>query len=141
MMSDSVAWLAAAGGTALVSAAATDAWQTARSGFAKLLGRGDSSRELSVATRLDALAAELAQQPAHEQEQVRQTLIIGWTARLHDFLEDTPEVAEELRRLVDRVRTALPEDHSAARQTVHAQDQAIQYVSQHGNVYVHHHRP
>lgn len=140
-MWDSVAWLAAAGSTALVDAAATDAWQTARTGFARLLGRGNHRTELSVATRLDGMAAQLEQQPDHEREGARQELVIGWTARLRDFLEDNPEVAAELRELIDRVRVGLPETSNVAGQSVHARDHAVQYVSQHGNVYVNHHAP
>ncbi len=135
-MSDSVAWLAAAGGTALVGAAATDAWQTARSGFARLLGRGDGNRELTVATRLDHMAARLTEQSDREREQVRQELVTAWTARLSDFLEERPELATELRELIGRLRASLRETSGAAQQTVHAQDHAVQYISQHGNVYV-----
>lgn len=41
MLTETLELLAATGGTALVSAAATDAWQTTRSGFTRLLGRGN----------------------------------------------------------------------------------------------------
>ncbi|MDN3252914.1 hypothetical protein [Streptomyces sp. MA25(2023)] len=87
------------------------------------------------------MAAQLEQQPDHEREGARQELVIGWTARLRDFLEDNPEVAAELRELIDRVRVGLPETSNVAGQSVHARDHAVQYVSQHGNVYVNHHAP
>ncbi|MFD7699947.1 hypothetical protein [Streptomyces caelestis] len=139
-MSD-VTWLAAAGGTALVGAAATDAWQSARQGFANLLGRGDRHRELRFAARLDGIAAELEHLPARERERTRQELVTAWTARLSDLLEDHPEVTAQLRNLVDHVQAGPPETGSGAGQTVQARDNAVQYVSQHGNVHVNHHGP
>jgi len=92
-------------GTASFSASSTtpskggraSAGQSARSGFVRLLGRGDPRRELSAANRLDSTAALLEQQREGEPDRLRQELIIGWTARLQDFLADDPESATELR--------------------------------------------
>lgn len=55
-----VEWIAAAtaaGGTALIGAAATDAWQTARDGVVKLFTRGGKRRADLVRDHLDRDAA------------------------------------------------------------------------------------
>jgi hypothetical protein len=44
MVVEWIAASAAAGGTALIGAAATDAWQTARDGVVKLFARGGERR-------------------------------------------------------------------------------------------------
>jgi hypothetical protein len=46
-MVDELVELARAAGTALVGAMATDVWQVARSGMARLFGRGVHSQKLS----------------------------------------------------------------------------------------------
>lgn len=52
MLSEALSGLAAAGGTALVGAVATDAWHSARTGFARLLGRGEPALERVESVRL-----------------------------------------------------------------------------------------
>jgi hypothetical protein len=105
--------LAASGGAALVGAAATDAWQTARAGFARLLSRGDSRRQQLAETRLDNTAAQVSGAAEAGRDEVRGRELAVWSARLADFVEEYPETAEELRALTEQVRSALP----AAQQT------------------------
>lgn len=59
MLEAALAALAAAGGTAVVEAAGTDAWAGLRARVAQLFGRGDDGRERAELARLDATAAAL----------------------------------------------------------------------------------
>ncbi|MEU1183058.1 hypothetical protein ABZ464_36550 [Streptomyces sp. NPDC005820] len=114
--------LAASGGTAVVTAAGTDAWTETRTIVARLLGR-DGRREETVLQRLDQTAAELARVPAGDTrtalEQVSDEQARSWQTRFEDLLEDLPEAArneavEELRRLVEHVRQHGPGSGASA---------------------------
>jgi hypothetical protein len=72
MLTEALAALAASGDTALAAAAATDAWQSARTGFADLLGRAGWHEELAE-SRLDRTAAEVDH--AAEPDAVRERLL------------------------------------------------------------------
>jgi hypothetical protein len=99
-------WVTAAA-TALVNAAATDAWQTARDGFAQLLSRSDTPRRRLAVTLLDATAAEIEQADDADVDRVRRTQLQVWQTRLRDLLDKDPEVVTELRALTDQITTAL----------------------------------
>jgi hypothetical protein len=102
-----VAALASAGGSALIGAAATDAWNSARDGVLALFGRsGDRRREVAAA-RLDADAAQIEAAPAAERDTVRARVLPGWQTRLADLLEEYPEAREELQAWVQRVLVDL----------------------------------
>lgn len=98
--------LAATGGTAVVAAMATDAWESARSGVARLLGRNDRQRVKFVEAQLDEDAVLV--QVAADGERVRAELAPLWGRRLAALLQDNPDAAEELRDLIKRVHTELP---------------------------------
>jgi hypothetical protein len=80
-LTDGFAELALLAARTVVSAAATDTWQAAKRGVARLLGRGDPARE------------QLAER---------------WAGRLADLLEEMPGVEADLRGWVDQVRALLP---------------------------------
>ncbi|MGW1778574.1 hypothetical protein ACWCQQ_05450 [Streptomyces sp. NPDC002143] len=112
--------LAASGGTAVVTAAGTDAWVETRTTVARLLGR-DGPREEAVLLRLDRTAADLAQAAAGdaqgELERLRADESGSWTTRFRDLLQDLPEeerkeAARQLESLVERVLQHGP--HSGA---------------------------
>jgi hypothetical protein len=105
------AWLtqlAATGAAALVGAAATDAWQQARSGFARLLARRPGSEEAIVLHRLDALSAEIEQAPPVDRDEIRRRQQPLWQARLEDLIEKDDAAAQDLAGLTDRLRAQLP---------------------------------
>jgi hypothetical protein len=118
MLEEALVALAAAGGTALVEAAATDAWTKAKERFAQLLGRGDQQRAVVVEGRLERTRAELLPLTGAELEQAREVRATEWATRLRDVLEEHPESAEELREVVEQLRaegvsvTASTGDHS-----------------------------
>lgn len=106
-----VGWLAQLGTTGalvLVQAAATDVWQLARTGFARLLGRGDRAREAVAERRLDALAAEVEQALPAQRDEVRRRLLPAWQTRLADLVEEDPAAADALQVLRDELLTRLP---------------------------------
>jgi hypothetical protein len=108
MVAEWITSLAATGGATLVAAAATDAWQHAKAGFARLFGRGDRAREVAAARRLDTLASEVEQVPPAQRAELLQRLRDDWRVRLADLIEDDPTIAEALRPLVEQIRALLP---------------------------------
>ena len=109
MLTEIAAALAAAGGTAVVEAMATDAWESARSGIARLLGCGDDRhRREIIEAQLDEDAAMLERADPGDSEQVRQELEPVWRRRLATHLDQHPEALDELRELVEQVRDRLP---------------------------------
>ncbi|MCX4711041.1 MULTISPECIES: hypothetical protein [Streptomyces] len=102
MLTESLAALAAAGGTAVVSAAGTELWDSFRTRVAGLLGRGNDTTERITLERLDRTAAE-AEPAAADQAS-------AWASRFSDALEEaSPEeqeqLAERLRELVDEINS------------------------------------
>jgi hypothetical protein len=103
-----LAQLAATGAAALVGAVATDAWETARDGFGRLLRRRSAEAEPLTERRLDALAAEVEQAPPEERDAVRRRLIPVWETRLADLIEEEPALADDLAGLSEQVHARLP---------------------------------
>ncbi|WP_327321998.1 hypothetical protein OG735_05460 [Streptomyces sp. NBC_01210] len=104
--------LASSGAAALVAAAATDAWQTARTGFLRLLGQGDPRRERLAASRLDEAAARIEGAADGGSGRIREELFPVWRTRLTDLMQEHPEVVDQLRALTHELRATLPADHN-----------------------------
>lgn len=105
MLEETLAALAAAGGTAVVQAAGTDAWNGFQARVAQLLGRGDAGRERAELERLGRTAALLTAAGTGEPEQVRIRQEVSWQARFETLLEtltdeEREQVAAELRSLL-----------------------------------------
>lgn len=112
MLSEILVALAASGGTAVVTAAGTDAWIETRTTVARLLSR-DGQPEEAVLQRLDETAAALTQAATGDAQAVLERMLAGqadsWTTRFRALLQDLPErerdeAARELESLVERVR-------------------------------------
>ncbi|MDX3534175.1 hypothetical protein PV721_07310 [Streptomyces sp. MB09-01] len=107
MLPEALLALATAGGTAVVQAAGTDAWDSFRAQVAGWFGRGDTDRASGELVRLDRSASELATAGADtggERARIRQEAM--WQARFEGLLESLPDdqrdrAAEELRALLD----------------------------------------
>jgi hypothetical protein len=108
VLAEGLVSLASLAGRTVVGAAATDAWETAKQGFARLLGRGDLSRTELAERRLDQTHKELAGVPAAELEMTQSQLTASWQTRLTDMLEEHPETAADLRALIEQVQAQLP---------------------------------
>ena len=100
--------LLALAGNTVVTAATTDAWEAARQGFARLLGRGDPDRTKMAERRLAETREQLTCAEGQDLEQVRTALAERWTGRLADLLEEHPDTEADLRALVQQIQAALP---------------------------------
>ncbi|QKV96163.1 hypothetical protein HUT19_34260 [Streptomyces sp. NA02950] len=99
--------LAASGGTAVVTAAGTDAWAGLRQAVARWLGRGDAQREQDELERLDRTGAAIQAADPADAELARLRLEGSWQARIEAVLESLSEgerdqAADQLRGLLAR---------------------------------------
>ena len=108
MLAESLMALAALAGNTVVTAATTDAWEAARRGFARLLGRGDLQRTAVAERRLGQTHEQLTGVTGADLESAQAALEAQWVMRLADLLEEDPGIEDDLRGLVKDIRTALP---------------------------------
>jgi hypothetical protein len=78
----------------------TDAWTSAKQGFARLLSRGKHDRQEIAEQRLERSRQEVAGSTGAELDHVRSEQEAAWRLRLSDLLEDDPAAEAELRVLV-----------------------------------------
>jgi hypothetical protein len=107
-LEDALLSLASLAGQTVVTAAVTDAWGTAKRGFARLLGRGDPSRTELAERRLEQTRDQLTGVPAAELERARAELEATWRTRLLDLLEEHPDAVADLRALVEQIQAEMP---------------------------------
>jgi hypothetical protein len=100
--------LAALAGNTVVTAAVTDAWEAARKGFARLLGRGDPDKTKLAEQRLAETHDQLTEARGADLERVRAALEAQWATRLADLLQEDPGVEADLRALVEQIQAQLP---------------------------------
>jgi hypothetical protein len=134
-----VDWLtsiAVAGGSALVSAAATDAWESARSGMAHLFGRGGQRRRDAAERWADQTATAIEQAPESDLAATRERLALAWQQRLADLIEEYPEFGEDLRSWVQHMQALLPAAEQTWVNTFVARDHATQYNAPGGSITV-----
>jgi hypothetical protein len=137
MVVEWLAALAAAGGSALVGAAANEAWVQARAGAVALFAKVGRRREI-VERWADETAAEIEATPVAARDEARQRLAPQWAGRWADLLEEFPELEAELRAWSDEVRRELPPASQTWVQTFIAQGNATQYNAPHGSITVQH---
>ena len=104
MLRESLIALAARAGQMVVDAAAADGWDTARSGFAQLLGCGDADQIRLTEQRLEETREQLIGAAGTDVGLIRTTLTVRWTGRLADFLEENPDAEADLRVLIQKIR-------------------------------------
>ncbi|MFE5595752.1 hypothetical protein [Streptomyces sp. NPDC056549] len=110
MLSEAMTALAAAGGTAVVQAAGTDAWTGIRQQVARWFSRGIPQREHAQLERLDQTAAELEAARPAEAERVRIRQEATWQGRIEALLESLEDI--ERARVADELRTLLAQQTS-----------------------------
>ena len=93
MLAETLMALAALAGDTVVTAATTDAWEAARRGFARLLGRGDPERAAVAERRLAETHERLAGVAGADLESARAALEAQWAMRLADLLEEDPRAS------------------------------------------------
>jgi hypothetical protein len=116
MLAETLMALAALAGNTVVAAATTDAWEAARHGFARLLGRGEPDRTKAAERRLAETREQLTGAAGADLERARAALEAQWATRLADLLEEDPGAEANLRALVEQVQAALVSaaDHAVA---------------------------
>jgi hypothetical protein len=108
MLAEGLMALASLAGQTVVKAAATDTWEAAKRGIARLLGRRGPKQEQLAERRLEETRERLAGAAGTEGEQARAALAEQWATRLADLLEEDPAAEAELRSLVRNIQAALP---------------------------------
>ncbi|MFD9403097.1 hypothetical protein ACFWA4_30285 [Streptomyces sp. NPDC060011] len=130
--------LALTGATTLVAAIATDAWQVARTGVARLFRRRDQVLQSAIEAQLQGNATLVAQ--AEDAEQARQALIPMWQLELKQLLRQHPDAADELQALINEISAAMPQTQRTWAQKVQtniAKHGSQVIAAQDGNVIVH----
>jgi hypothetical protein len=107
MLEQALVALAASGGTAVVTAAGTDAWNDVRQAVSRWFGRGDVRRERAELERLDQTATILEAADAAGAESARVRQEASWQARIEAALEnlvgsERDQAAVQLRDLLAR---------------------------------------
>jgi len=108
MSGDVLVTLARLAGQTVAAAAVTDAWESVRGRFARLLGRGDARRTEVAEQWLAQTREQLAAAGPGSAEQARQEAAERWALRFSDLLDEDPSLAGALRALVDGVVPLLP---------------------------------
>jgi len=107
-LAEALVALAALAGNTVVTAAVTDAWDSARKGFARLLGRGDPGKTKLAEERLAETHDQLADASGADLEETRAALEAQWVTRMRDLLEEDPGAEADLRALVEEIQARLP---------------------------------
>ncbi|MGW1774902.1 hypothetical protein [Streptomyces sp. NPDC002104] len=87
MLEQALVTLAAAGGTAVVTAAGTEAWTGLRQAVAGWFGRGEAQRESTELARLDRTASIVLSADLDEGDLSRVRQEAFWQARIESLLE------------------------------------------------------
>ncbi|MEN3539807.1 hypothetical protein AAH991_32185 [Microbispora sp. ZYX-F-249] len=137
MLTEALAALAASGGAALAEAMATDAWQAARNGMARLFGRQGSQRQAAIEAQLDGnvVLVERASDPAR----ARRRLMSLWEEELVQLLDEHPEAEADLRELITHIHDALPSAQQRVQNFQYniARDGSRQFAVQGGDIIYH----
>ncbi|MDX2854211.1 hypothetical protein PV342_38485 [Streptomyces sp. PA03-3a] len=107
MLEQALTALAAAGGSAVVQAAGTDAWAGLRQAVARWFSRDDSGREQTELERLNRTAAALQSGDPAQAERIRIREEVSWQTRIHMVLEaaggaEQEQSAAQLRAIVEQ---------------------------------------
>lgn len=92
-------------GTAVVGAAATDAWQQARDAVINLWRRVRPHQADSIGTEIETLRQEVLQARQDGDLDTEHALEGSWQVKLQQLLRQEPALASELQRILDTVLT------------------------------------
>ena len=132
MLTDALVGLASAGGTALVTAMVTDAWEDVKAHFARILGRGKATETATATAQLEQSRIALKGLTGSDLEIARVDQELIWRKHLADLLEQHPDSEAELQTLVAEVQARVAGLSAPVEQHVLAFDQAQQAVQGHG---------
>jgi hypothetical protein len=107
-MDEALMSLASTAGRTLVVAASGDGWEAVKRELTRLFEHGGPAGGELVEGRLEEARAELARVPAGQAELVRERVALAWQRQVLDLLERRPELAGEIRALVEQVTGQVP---------------------------------
>ena len=114
MLRESLLELAALASQTVVDAAASDGWDTADSGLAELLGRGDAGQARLTERRFEETREQIVGAAGPDAEMVRTSLAVRWAGRLADFLEENPDAETDLRVLIQKIQAEVSDQMPSA---------------------------
>ncbi len=92
-----------AAGSAVVGAMASEGWQDARRAIAALWRKPHPERVPAIEADLEEVRVEVLTARKAADQQTEEELAVEWRRRLGRLVAADPELAEELRRIVDRL--------------------------------------
>ncbi|MFF1730755.1 hypothetical protein [Streptomyces sp. NPDC058247] len=119
--------LARAAGTTMVTLMATDAWQRSRDGFAALWRRAGGARPEAIEDELAATRDDLLLARQSDDADAEQELIGEWSGRVRRLLRDHPEIAEELRVVLNELDPEGADRPATVNMRAEARDSARVY--------------
>lgn len=122
--------LALTGATTVVAAMATDAWQAARTGTARLFHRRGGTLS-AIEAQLDG-DAEVVDRDEYA-DAARGDLVGAWKRRLIALLREFPEAGADLQALIEQVGGELPPAQRSWVQNNLATDHGVINAVQHGH--------
>ena len=102
-MDPEIAALAGTAGTTLVTLLTTEAWESARDRFVALWRRARPDRADSVAAEVEATRGDLLAARDAGDEEAAVELGAEWQGRVRRLLAARPDVAGELREILDEL--------------------------------------
>ena len=109
IMDPELSSLASTAATAVVQLLTTESWERLKSALGTLWSRSHPGREAALELQLDDSRAEVMA-AGDDVEQVRAELAAEWQGRLRRLLAADPEIADELRRVLnEQLSPALQE--------------------------------
>ncbi|MER7080153.1 hypothetical protein SAMN02982929_06430 [Saccharopolyspora kobensis] len=127
-MDPELAALASSAANTLVESLTTSAWQQAKNGLGALWRRVHPDRAETVEAEFDDAREEALAAIRTGDEETGQALTAEWRSRLRRLLNDDPEIATELIRLIEDLRAAPLEGNTQVG-TMYGR------ASEHGKVY------
>jgi hypothetical protein len=112
-MGPEIAELARSAGTAMVTLMAGQAWESAREGLVSLWQRFQPDRAETVGGELEATREDLLLARQSGDTDTEAELAAEWQARTRRLLVARPEVADELRRILDELSPALSDQRAS----------------------------
>jgi hypothetical protein len=129
---EELATLAAAGASALIGAMASDAWNSFRDAFARVLGRDEPERVEVLQGSLERSYYLLAPLNGRERERAALQQEEAWRTRIADLLDENPGMAAHLHDILSRTSQLKPDPFGGVVQKLTAFDQSRQAAQGHG---------
>jgi hypothetical protein len=95
--------LASTAASVVVKSLATTAWDKAKDGIGALWRRVHPERAETIQAELGEARSEIIEARKAEDERAEQDIVAEWAVRLRRLLATNPDVAVDLRRLLDQV--------------------------------------